>query len=114
VDWVPFLIVGAGELHPNFKMIPRCDYTFLALDFRKWIGGEAKIFDYCHKLALEGGKRMAQTFGTQVMDPNGEFTLNMVRRLFFCPLRDTNVLIPSTIGQRRVAVPREHSLEHKD
>ncbi|KXN90567.1 hypothetical protein AN958_04080 [Leucoagaricus sp. SymC.cos] len=61
VDWIPFLTVGA------------------ALDFRKWIGGETKIFDYCHNLALEGGKRMAEIFGTRVMDPNGEFTLNMAR-----------------------------------
>ncbi|KAF5361898.1 hypothetical protein D9756_002035 [Leucocoprinus leucothites] len=60
MDWIPFLIIGA------------------ALDFRKWIGGEAKIFEYCHNLVLEGGKRMAEIFGTQVMDPNGEFTLNMV------------------------------------
>ncbi|KAJ3555960.1 hypothetical protein NP233_g12087 [Leucocoprinus birnbaumii] len=60
MDWIPFLIVGA------------------ALDFRKWIGGEAKIYEYCHSLALEGGRRMAEVFGTRVMDPNGEFTLNMV------------------------------------
>ncbi|KAL9713303.1 hypothetical protein Ac2012v2_002908 [Leucoagaricus gongylophorus] len=60
VDWIPFLVVGA------------------ALDFRKWIGGEAKIFHYCNNLALEGGRRMAKIFGTQVMDPNGELTLNMV------------------------------------
>lgn len=50
----------------------------LALDFRAWIGGEAKIFEYCHNLAIEGGKRMAEILGTRVMDPNGEFTLNMV------------------------------------
>jgi hypothetical protein len=48
------------------------------LDFRQWIGGETKIFEYCHNLALEGGKRMAEIMGTRVMDPNGEFTLNMV------------------------------------
>ncbi|KAF9450691.1 PLP-dependent transferase [Macrolepiota fuliginosa MF-IS2] len=60
IDWLPFLTVGA------------------ALDFRQWIGGEAKIFDHCHNLALEGGRLMAEIFGTRVMDPNGEFTLNMV------------------------------------
>jgi len=49
-----------------------------ALDFRKWIGGEAKIFEYCNNLAFEGGKRMADIFGTRVMDSNGELTLNMV------------------------------------
>lgn len=51
-----------------------------ALDFRQWIGGEAKIFDYCHNLALQGGKRMAEIMGTREMDPDGNFTLNMVCR----------------------------------
>ncbi|EKM81466.1 hypothetical protein AGABI1DRAFT_105046 [Agaricus bisporus var. burnettii JB137-S8] len=60
IDFIPYLTVGT------------------ALDFRAWIGGEAKIFEYCHNLAIEGGKRMAEILGTRVMDPNGEFTLNMV------------------------------------
>ncbi|KXN90312.1 hypothetical protein AN958_04345 [Leucoagaricus sp. SymC.cos] len=59
-DWSPILSIGA------------------ALDFRKWIGGEAKISEYCHNLALEGGRRMAEIFGTRVIDPNGELTVNMV------------------------------------
>ena len=46
--------------------------------FRGWIGGEEKINEYCHNLALEGGKILAQILGTSIMDPNGEFTANMV------------------------------------
>ncbi|KAH9902928.1 PLP-dependent transferase [Cubamyces lactineus] len=49
-----------------------------ALAFRHWLGGEKVINDYCHKLALEGGKRLAEVMGTQVMDETGELTLNMV------------------------------------
>ncbi|KAI5119002.1 hypothetical protein M0805_004412 [Coniferiporia weirii] len=49
-----------------------------ALDFRKWLGGEEKINDYCHNLALTGGRRLAEILGTRVMDENGEFTANMV------------------------------------
>ncbi|THH15703.1 hypothetical protein EW146_g4814 [Bondarzewia mesenterica] len=49
-----------------------------ALDFREWLGGEKKINDYCHALALEGGKRLAEVMGTQVLDETGEMTLNMV------------------------------------
>lgn len=50
-----------------------------ALEFRQWIGGEKKINEYCHNLAVSGGKRLAEMFGTQVMDEDGTFTANMVR-----------------------------------
>ncbi|KAF8240253.1 PLP-dependent transferase [Tricholoma matsutake] len=49
-----------------------------ALRFREWLGGEEKINAYCHDLAIRGGKRLAEIFGTRVMDPDGELTLNMV------------------------------------
>ena len=48
------------------------------MDFRKWLGGEETINAYCHKLALEGGKRLADILGTKLLDETGEFTLNMV------------------------------------
>jgi hypothetical protein len=48
-----------------------------ALDFRQWLGGEKKINDYCRSLALSGGKRLSQLLGTPLLDPTGEFTLNM-------------------------------------
>ncbi|KAG6917108.1 hypothetical protein DXG01_003928 [Tephrocybe rancida] len=49
-----------------------------AIDFRNWVGGEHKINDYCHDLAVKGGKRLAEILGTRVMDPEGDLTLNMV------------------------------------
>ncbi|TFY71154.1 hypothetical protein EVG20_g1849 [Dentipellis fragilis] len=49
-----------------------------ALDFREWLGGEAKIYEYCHKVALDGGKRLAELLGTEVLDKTGEQTLTMV------------------------------------
>ncbi len=48
-----------------------------ALDFRQWLGGEQKINDYCHSLALSGGKLLSQLLGTPLLDPTGELTLNM-------------------------------------
>ncbi|KAF8916069.1 PLP-dependent transferase [Mucidula mucida] len=60
IDWVPYLTV------PD------------ALAFRSWLGGEHKINDYCHKLAIEGGKKLVEIFGTRLMDPDGEFTAAMV------------------------------------
>ncbi|EJD06673.1 PLP-dependent transferase [Fomitiporia mediterranea MF3/22] len=60
IDWAPYLSVSH------------------ALEFRQWVGGEHKINDYCHNLALSGGRRLAEILGTRVMDENGEFTANMV------------------------------------
>ncbi|KAH8109430.1 PLP-dependent transferase [Phellopilus nigrolimitatus] len=60
IDWVPYLSVSH------------------ALNFRQWIGGEKKINDYCHILALSGGRRLAEILGTRVMDEDGAFTANMV------------------------------------
>ncbi len=51
--------------------------TLAALDFRQWLGGEKKIHDYCHSLALAGGKLLSRRLGTSLLDPTGEFTLNM-------------------------------------
>lgn len=106
MDWIPFLIVGAGgSIFINqYPMIPNMR-SLQALDFRQWIGGEAKIFDYCHNLALEGGRRMAEIFGTQVMDPNGEFTLNMVRSSFVSVLLENRaILTRSTSNSRSLAL----------
>ncbi|KAJ4479393.1 pyridoxal phosphate-dependent transferase [Lentinula aciculospora] len=51
-----------------------------ALDFRAWLGGEHVINAYCHRIALEGGKRLAQILGTEIIDEGQDFqfTLNMV------------------------------------
>lgn len=50
------------------------------MDFREKIGGEQAINDYCHKLALEGGRKLASALGGCVLDesPSAELTLNMV------------------------------------
>ncbi|KZP01387.1 PLP-dependent transferase [Calocera viscosa TUFC12733] len=59
IDYVPFLSIGP------------------ALDFRKSLGGEERITNYCHNLAVEGGKRLAEVLGTEIMDTWGELTANM-------------------------------------
>lgn len=62
IDWIPYFTVGA------------------ALDFRNWLGGEEKINEWCHALAVEGGKKMAEVLGTEVMKGKDEheLCLNMV------------------------------------
>ncbi|KAG6872295.1 hypothetical protein C0995_011191 [Termitomyces sp. Mi166 len=52
--------------------------TAKALEFRRWLGGEEKISAYCHDIAVKDGKRLAEIFNTEVMDPDGSFTWNMV------------------------------------
>lgn len=60
IDHVPYMSVNA------------------ALDFREWLGGEHKINEYIRKLAVEGGKHLARRLGTELLDPEGHMTLNMV------------------------------------
>ncbi|KAF8510937.1 PLP-dependent transferase [Hysterangium stoloniferum] len=52
-----------------------------ALDFREKLGGEHRINEYCHSLAVKGGQRLAQLLQTSVLSE--EFTANM-----------TNVVLP--------------------
>ncbi|WWD07144.1 hypothetical protein V865_005241 [Kwoniella europaea PYCC6329] len=60
-DWAPFFSVND------------------AIEFRKSIGGEKRIMQYCHTLAVQGGKRLRKKWGTEVMDtPKGELTAAMV------------------------------------
>lgn len=55
------------------------DYPYAALDFRERIGGESKIQEYCHRVALEGGRKAAEILGTELIDEQDEFTASMVR-----------------------------------
>lgn len=55
-----------------------------ALDYRERIGGERRINQYCHQLAIDGGELVAKILGTETMrnkkDDDGELVANMVRR----------------------------------
>ncbi|KAG7447413.1 PLP-dependent transferase [Guyanagaster necrorhizus] len=62
---------GTIDLVPYFSISA-------ALDFRKWLGSEGAINEYCHKLAIEGGKALAKVLNTKVMDEDGQFTAHMV------------------------------------
>ncbi|KAF8638760.1 hypothetical protein AX17_001976 [Amanita inopinata Kibby_2008] len=72
IDWAPYIT------------------TKEALAFRAWLGGEHAINDYCHALALQGGRRLAEILRTRVMDPQGDLTVNMVNVQL--PLPSTSVL----------------------
>ncbi|KAK4698914.1 hercynylcysteine S-oxide lyase, partial [Phenoliferia sp. Uapishka_3] len=52
-----------------------------ALDFRKFCGGEKRITDYCHRLAIEAGEEVAKMLGTETMrnkEGEGELVANMI------------------------------------
>jgi hypothetical protein len=54
----------------------------IALDFRKYLGGEKRITEYCHNLAVDGGRKAAEILGTEMVETkDGELTANMVRSL---------------------------------
>ncbi|TFL02284.1 PLP-dependent transferase [Pterulicium gracile] len=61
IDWANYMAVNA------------------ALDMREWLGGEEKIWEYCHGLAVDGTRRLAEILGTQLLDKteNLEFTTMM-------------------------------------
>jgi len=75
----------AAEFHWNGSIDVALALTVNAgLDFRTEIGGEERIIDYCHNLAIEGGKRVAEILGTEVMEmpqAPGELVGNMVNVL---------------------------------
>ncbi|KAJ7716635.1 pyridoxal phosphate-dependent transferase [Mycena metata] len=48
-----------------------------ALDFHEWLGGEKKINEYCHQLAVNGGRRLAEVMGTAVLEGSEEQLGNM-------------------------------------
>ena len=61
IDWSGYLSVDA-----SFEFIEKC-------------GGVEKIREYCHGLAVNGGSRVAEILGTEVLQcPTTEYTANMI------------------------------------
>ncbi|KAJ3526361.1 hypothetical protein NMY22_g10196 [Coprinellus aureogranulatus] len=77
---------SSNESSPDGMLTPP-PYPLPALKFRKWLGGEQAINDYCHDLAVKGGKRLQEVLGTEGMDPEGEITLNMVNVVLPIPTK---------------------------
>ncbi|KAI4190659.1 MAG: hypothetical protein L6R41_000670 [Letrouitia leprolyta] len=62
-----------------------------ALKFRNEVcGGDRKIMDHCKNISNEGGRKMAETLGTEVME-------NSTNTLTECCM--TNIKLPITIGE---------------
>ncbi|KAL9007978.1 MAG: hypothetical protein Q9173_006851 [Seirophora scorigena] len=79
-----FQFVGTADVAPYLCMEE-------ALRFRQEVcGGDRKIMDYCESVSNQGGRKVAELLGTEVMD-NPEKTLTK------CCL--TNVKLPLTIGE---------------
>ncbi|KAL2038056.1 hypothetical protein N7G274_009276 [Stereocaulon virgatum] len=73
-----------------------------ALRFRSQIcGGEEKIISYCEMISNEAGRRMAETFETDVMQ-NSETTLTR------CAM--TNVRLPLNIGNGPCEIPEKDAV----
>ena len=73
------------------------------LKYRERIGGEAAIYAYNHKLAREGGQRVAKILGTEVLE-NEEGTLgNCCFTNVRLPLKLEEVI--SVAGKNDIGVP---------
>lgn len=82
-----------------------------ALAFRKWLGGEAAIYSYCHKLAMEGGRKLAQTMGTHVMHDSDEQTVFMTDVQLPLPVEKTRgELYPREVAIKIQLALRERTL----
>ncbi|KAI1797221.1 PLP-dependent transferase [Ganoderma leucocontextum] len=74
-DWAPFITVPE------------------AIAFREWLGGEKAIYDYCHQLAVDGAKRLAEVLGgTRVLDEHGELTATMSNVQLPLPTKDEKTI----------------------
>ncbi|KAI9321547.1 pyridoxal phosphate-dependent transferase [Dichotomocladium elegans] len=89
-----------------------------ALDFRKALGGEEAIQNYCNNLAREGGQRLADIWGTQVLE-NDDKTLTVAMTNVQLPFKNKQnlpvaVVMKSIIDKliyehRTVASPYSHN-----
>ncbi len=87
-----FQFVGTTDVGPYLCMEE-------ALKFRQEVcGGDSKIKEYCEKISTEGGKKVAELLGTEVME-NPEQTLTK------CCL--TNVKLPLSIGEGQGKIREE-------
>lgn len=79
MDFAPFLSINHGERGSIGAQMYIFTCFVTAIDFREAIGGEEKIRDYCHSLAIKGGATMARVLNTRVMENDEkELTANMV------------------------------------
>ncbi|ORY28005.1 pyridoxal phosphate-dependent transferase [Naematelia encephala] len=82
VDWTPFMSIKT------------------ALEFREHIGGEDRIMEYCHSVAVQGGKKLAKRWGTLIME-NEEGTLTAAMVNVELPDVPTPKDIPEVLLQLR-------------
>ncbi|GAA5883682.1 hypothetical protein JCM16303_004764 [Sporobolomyces ruberrimus] len=83
--WVDeFIWTGTPDWSPILS-------TLAALDFRRDVlGGEERIRNHCHDLAIRGGERVAEILGTKTMrnereEEEGELVANMINVLLPLP-----------------------------
>lgn len=75
---------GASTFLAEFAWPGTQDFSALssvpaAMAFRRRIGGESAIRTWCHELARQGGRKVAEIWGTEVMESgDGDLTGTMV------------------------------------
>ncbi|KAF5343362.1 hypothetical protein D9757_015078 [Collybiopsis confluens] len=79
-DVVTLMTVRPGEIMfgTSVRQQANIDRKEIALEFRQFLGGEQRIVNYCHSLAVQGGRRLAEILGTEIMCSTGEDPLELV------------------------------------
>lgn len=105
----PLMVSGTGKSNfvMLFEFVATLDVSpYLcieeALKFRRDVcGGEKEIMTYCERLSNEGGDKIAEILGTEIME-NGE------KSLARCAL--TNVKLPLIIGDGLGEIPQKDTI----
>lgn len=82
LDHAAYLTIPDGITQAYIIQLTCANHVIIALKFREWMGGEERINAYCRDIAFRGGQVLAKILGTQILDPTGDMTLNMVTRKF--------------------------------
>ena len=86
-----------------------CLSVSAAFEFIEKCGGAEKIREYCHELAVKGGQRAAESFGTEVLEVAcSELTVNMVnvRLPLKIPNEDSKTHVEELAAQREAMFDR--------
>lgn len=92
--WERFMYTGTRD-YTSFLTIP------YAIEFRNELGGDKKIFNYCHNLAINAGDYLAKLWNTSLMAPSSIHSMMI------------NIVLPTKDFEKAKAMQIKLLNEHK-